>query len=1394
MEENDGRRGPSASPCVKRTLFALLVVLGAAAGSRAEVEAWSDPSLAVRRGLILWIDAGKQAAARAARGLPGTVPGSPIEIGFDGSGARHHLVQRRTEFQPRLISASGRSVLRFDGKDDCLELSGLDLKLEGLTIFLVAAPRSNGGEFRGLLAGNRAGTNDYITGFNVDLGPNATTRFESLNVEGKGFHHAVNVLKAPHPLGVFHAVQVVIPPGDGEIRTYLDGEPQTSRPRRAGVMLVEELTLGARCYSNDPRPSHVQGFFHGDLAEVLVYDRALDDTDRESVASYLAGKHRGLSETIQDDTDAPGTRRLKTVDNPPSVQMLIPGFTVRELPLTLTNINNIRYRPDGKVFALAYNGDIHILSDRDGDGLEDHADLFWESKGGIRGPIGMAITPSGYRLGDGVFVASKGKCSLIVDTDKDGRADREIIVARGWPELPVAVDALGVAVGTDNSIYFGLGTGDFTNAYRVDSGGKAHYDKNAERGAIVRVSPDLRSREVIASGIRFPVGLAFNRHGDLFATDQEGATWLPNGNPFDELLHIRQGRHYGFPPRHSRHLPEVIDEPSTFDYAPQHQSTCGLSFNEPVAAARGFGPSSWTGNALVCGYSRGKLFRTELVRVRGEYVARNSILAVLNKLTVDACLAPDGSLLVATHSGSPDWGSGPSGLGTLYKITWAGRNVPLPVAAWSSGPREVRIAFDRPLEHERIRGLSSRTGIEFGRAVAAGDRFEALRPGYAVVAAQLLQPRRILPVHGVTVSPDLRTLIVSTGPQAEPVTYALTLPDLSPPRPADPKRGESAQAPETDLAFDLSGCEARWRSESGDETRTGWLPHLDLAVARGLTAGSAEHEGFWKALGKPGSLVLRAQINLANLLRPEIQPGSVVNDSLPPETAILEFCSRGKLTIATPAGSTDVSATSEGGHRTILTVPPRPARVIPIEITLETGPATSLDVDYHTAEDPRPRALPLRRILVPWAHADGQTAESVASEIPQGLKGADWRRGREIFHGQEALCGKCHMIRGVGGRIGPDLSNLHERDLDSVVRDITSPSVAINPDHVSFSLALSDGRTLTGPVRTEGDRLWVGNDKGEEVAVPRSLVEELKPLPVSVMPEGLPRILGPARMNDLLAFLLMPPPAPAPIRREGAPPPRKLSEVEAVLKAGREAQAPGRPNRPLRIVLVSGAKDHGIDEHDYPLWSERWSALLRLAEGVTVTTAVNWPSPDDLAKADVMVWFSANVQWSAGKARELEAFLNRGGGLVVIHYALNGTKAPEELARLIGRSWIDGRSKFRHGPLDLSFSKAHHPITVGFGTLHLEDESYWVLTPGSTRSTVLATGDEDGKPQPLFWTVEHERGRVFCSVPGHYTWTFDDPLFRILLLRGICWTAREPADRLSELATMGARIDGGPAR
>jgi glucose/arabinose dehydrogenase len=296
------------------------------------------------------------------------------------------------------------------------------------------------------------------------------------------------------------------------------------------------------------------------------------------------------------------------------VQVFVPGFTVRELPVKLNNINAVKYREDGTLVALGYDGNIWLLSDTDGDGLEDKAAPFWNQPT-LRAPIGLALTPPGYARGRGVFVPAKGKVSLIVDTNNDDFADEEIIVAQGWNELPHGVDALGAALDKDGNVYFGLGTANFTDGYLINRDtGRAQYDLKNERGTILKVSPDFQRREIVCTGIRFPVAMAFNAAGDLFTTDQEGATWLPNGNPFDELLHIQAGRHYGFPPRHPKHLPSVVDEPSVFNYEPQHQSTCGLNFNEPVNGGKTFGPPWWRGDAIVTGYSRGKLWRTKLVK------------------------------------------------------------------------------------------------------------------------------------------------------------------------------------------------------------------------------------------------------------------------------------------------------------------------------------------------------------------------------------------------------------------------------------------------------------------------------------------------------------------------------------------------------------------------------------------------------------------------------------------------------------------------------------------------------------------------------------------------------------------------------------------------------------
>jgi putative heme-binding domain-containing protein len=446
--------------------------------------------------------------------------------------------------------------------------------------------------------------------------------------------------------------------------------------------------------------------------------------------------------------------------------------------------------------------------------------------------------------------------------------------------------------------------------------------------------------------------------------------------------------------------------------------------------------------------------------------------------------------------------------------------------------------------------------------------------------------------------------------------------------------------------------------------------------------------------------------------------------------------------------------------------------------------------------------MPLHRMLLPWAALRRDEAQPLlARKVPE-LEGGNWARGRRVFFSQEAGCAKCHLVGGQGGRIGPDLSNLPHRDYHSVLRDITFPSYAINPDYLTSGVLLADGRALTGVLRTVGERIEIGDKDGRVTVVRRDEIERLQPSALSIMPEGMPKQLGPQRMRDLLTFLLTDPPRLLDYGPLRPPPPRSAKEIERVL-----AGAPNPPakTRPLRIALVAGRKDHGPGEHDYPAWLAVWQRLLSLADETTVTTANDWPGPDDLKQADVIVFYQQG-RWTPERAKDIDAFLARGGGLVYIHYAVDGGADAPGFARRIGLAWRGGQSKFRHGPLDLDFAPgANHPIARNFDKVHFHDESYWQLVGDPGRVRLLGGGLEDGRSQPLFWTLEHPaddaenagkagksvrptKGRVFVSIPGHFSWTFDDPLFRVLLLRGIAWTAHEPVDRFNELATAGARV------
>ncbi|RCH56056.1 hypothetical protein DJ568_04730 [Mucilaginibacter hurinus] len=1075
----------------------------------------------------------------------------------------------------------------------------------------------------------------------------------------------------------------------------------------------------------------------------------------------------------------------------PPVQMFVPGFSVKELPVSVTNVNVVRYGPDGKLYALAYDGHIYVLTDTNGDGLEDKVETWWD-KDLFRMPVGMVVDK------EGIYVTSNNKVSLLKDTNKDGKADTEEVLTKDWVRpfvytgtTETGVDAFGIAKASDGSIYFSLGAADFTNAYVVDTAGKSKYDINSERGTVLRLAPGSSKREIVCTGIRFPVAMAFNEHGDLFASEQEGATWLANGNPLDELLYIEKGKHYGFPPRHPKYLPNVIDEPSVYDYTPQHQSTCGLNFNVSINGGPLFGPQWWVNNAIVSGYSRGKLYRTELIKTASGYVAQNAIIGSVSSLLVDAAPTPQGDLIIATHSGAPDWGNGPNAKGKLFKIIRTNKVLPQPVSVFAAKADQVKIAFDNPVPKEYLAGLADKIKIEYGEFVNSGDRFEVWRPGYQAVDRQMRSLRQEIGVKSVELSVDGRTLIVNTYTHVEPVAYAIKLPAFA----ADNKApGSIPQVPNIDLAYNLNAVDVSW--VSGNQKWNGTVPHLDLMVVKAFTKPYGASENINTILQKPGTITWKTKLNLWYMLRPIQQPEGSVDYKWPDENVTLVLKSSAPVDVK--AGKAKITPSSKQGDAYITKLTFDKVERVPydLEIAMNSdGKNAGMEVHYYTNEDSRPRALQVSRFFAPWLKEIYPPQVNTTDEKPE-LAGGNWSRGKKLFFG-EAICSTCHMVNGKGKAIGPDLSNLIFRDYKSVMRDIHSPSAAINPDYIAYTVTLKDKRKLVGWVSQTTDSLTVRDLGGNNTTVPLSQVESSKTMSTSLMPEGLDKMLGPQKMKDLLTYLLT---ARKPLQLDFPFIPAIRTGVEA-RQVMQEYTPPApkakTPAKPLRVLWLASERESQFatkniwqqNKRDYLLEQKRMTELLGLAYNVKVTNAAKWPTAEQFVNADVIVFFWNYPGFTEANGKQLDAFLQRGGGLVYINQAIKADNA-QALANRIGMAFQTGKSKFREGPIDYTFTQGN-PLTKGFTKTRFQEESQWQLVQGMNKQvTVLATANEDGKPQPQLWTTTGPagKGKVFVAVPGFWDWTYDDPLYRMLLLRGIAWAGGKPPYSYEEVVNMGARV------
>ncbi len=256
-----------------RILLGLTLFLGLSmAGAQT-----ADEEPPASAGLELWLKADA---------ITGAAEGAPVEVWPD-SGPKKHAVRMTSGHKAPVFgkdSVNGRKPgVRFNGRDTLLDLPGLRIG-HNTTVFIVCQDRkqtSGGSSFRPVLAA-QCDPYDLQKGNGYGIGYMRDGR--------DGF--AV-CLRGEHDMG---QVKSIRPPAGGmEIVSFRKSGHEAVLYRNGlkiapGGMLRDQ----SRTYPSGYTLGGMQGsrFYTGVIAEALVYNRALSETEQKRVEDYLSRKYR----------------------------------------------------------------------------------------------------------------------------------------------------------------------------------------------------------------------------------------------------------------------------------------------------------------------------------------------------------------------------------------------------------------------------------------------------------------------------------------------------------------------------------------------------------------------------------------------------------------------------------------------------------------------------------------------------------------------------------------------------------------------------------------------------------------------------------------------------------------------------------------------------------------------------------------------------------------------------------------------------------------------------------------------------------------------------------------------------------------------------------------------
>ena len=146
-----------------------------------------------------------------------------------------------------------------------------------------------------------------------------------------------------------------------------------------------------------------------------------------------------------------------------------------------------------------------------------------------------------------------------------------------------------------------------------------------------------------------------------------------------------------------------------------------------------------------------------------------------------------------------------------------------------------------------------------------------------------------------------------------------------------------------------------------------------------------------------------------------------------------------------------------------------------------------------------------------------------------------------------------------------------------------------------------------------------------------------------------------------------------------------------------------------------------------------------------VTGDLDFPEPEQLEKTDVMIIYAADGMKIAGTQRaDLEKFLKRGGGLVVLHDGVVSGDQHEWCKSTIGGAWRwpsadvpkDKATKWFEGNVGICWVDQDHPISKGISNFDWKDEIYYDMDLAPDIGVLATSFHNVFVIAPQVWTYE----------------------------------------------------------